>query len=184
MSAKKQLDGLLTLWFAPQTQSLWFHSSKEFDQFLQAKYESLYLQAKSRQLNEFFDNDHLALALVILLDQIPLNIYRNDGKRYATEKQALQIARKIISRGGDRDFSAMEKAFLYMPFMHSEELKVQQEGVQLFQSAKLKDNVRFARHHCEIIRRFGRFPHRNAHLGRVSTKEELEWLNSDEGWIG
>lgn len=151
---------------------------------MQAEYEPLYLQAKSGQLNEFFANDHLALALVILLDQIPLNIYRDDGKRYATEKQALQIAQNVISRGGDKGFSAMEKAFLYMPFMHSEELMVQQEGIQLFEAAKLEGNVRFARHHYEIIQRFGRFPHRNAHLGRASTKEELDWLNSDEGWNG
>lgn len=184
MRTKKQLEGLLTLWFAPETQPLWFHSTKEFDKYLQVEYEPLYLQAKSGQLNEFVANDYLALALVILLDQIPLNIYRDDGKRYATENQALQVAQKVISRGGDKEFSAMEKAFLYMPFMHSEELKVQQEGVQLFETAKLEGNIRFARHHCEIIQRFGRFPHRNAHLGRTSTKEEIEWLNSDEGWNG
>lgn len=184
MSAKKQLENLLTLWFAPETQSLWFRSTKAFDQYLQAEYESLYLQAKSGKLDEFLDNDHLALALVILLDQIPLNIYRDDGKRYATEKQALQIAQKVISRGGDKEFSAMEKAFLYMPFMHSEELSVQQAGIQLFEAAELEGNTRFARHHYEIIKQFGRFPHRNAHLGRESTKEEIEWLNSDEGWSG
>lgn len=182
LSSQEQLHDLLSLWFAPETSKLWFRSTSEFDDKLRERYEAIYLQAKDGELDDLAEDDELALALVILLDQIPLNIYRQDGRRYASGDKSLVIARKVIARGGDRNLSDQQKAFLYMPFMHSENLEDQQESIRLFELAGLKDNARFAHHHYEIVKRFGRFPHRNEHLGRISTEEEIAWLDSKEGY--
>jgi uncharacterized protein (DUF924 family) len=182
LSSREILQELLSLWFAPETSKLWFRSTQEFDDKLRERYETIYLQAKDGALDDLAEDDELALALVILLDQIPLNIYRHDGRRYATGDKALGIARQVIARGGDRHMGDQQKAFLYMPFMHSEHLDDQKESIRLFEQAGLKENAKFAHHHYDIVKRFGRFPHRNEHLGRPSTEEEISWLNSDEGY--
>lgn len=182
MANREKLENLLALWFSPQTRKLWFQSTAEFDNTLRRDFEAVYLQAKAGELDDLAQQNQLALALVILLDQVPLNIYRNDASRYTTEQQALEIARIVIDRGGDAGFSNDEKAFLYMPYMHSEKLEHQEEAIRLFEQAGLSDNAKFARHHYGIIERFGRFPHRNEHLGRTSTEEEMLWLNSEEGF--
>lgn len=149
---------------------------------LRDRFEAIYLLAKDGVLDDLAEEDELALALVILLDQIPLNIYRHNGRRYMTGDKALNIARQVISRGGDRHMSDQQKAFLYMPFMHSENLDDQKESIRLFEQAGLKENAKYAHHHYDIVKHFGRFPHRNEHLGRTSTEEEIAWLNSDEGY--
>jgi len=182
LNSRETLHELLSLWFAPETSKLWFRSTQEFDDKLRDRYEAIYLQAKEGELDELVEEDELALALVILLDQIPLNIYRHDGRRYGTGDKALGIARLVIDRGGDRHMGDKQKAFLYMPFMHSENLDDQKESIRLFEQAGLKENARFAHHHYEIVKRFGRFPHRNDQLGRANSEEETAWLNSKEGY--
>lgn len=182
LDSRQTLQELLSLWFAPETSKLWFRSTQSFDDMLRDRYEAIYLQAKAGALDNLTEVDDLALALVILLDQIPLNIYRHDGRRYATEDKALSIARKVIARGGDRHMNERQKTFLYLPFMHSENLDDQKESIRLFEHAGMTKNAKFSHHHYAIIKRFGRFPHRNEHLGRASTEEEIAWLNSDEGY--
>ena len=125
-----------------------------------------------------------ALALVILLDQMPLNMYRGQPESFATEAQSREVAGRAITRHFDQYLPDKGKAFLYMPFMHSENLADQDRSVELFTNAGLQDNLRFARHHRDIVRRFGRFPHRNAILGRNSTPEETAWLASGEAFLG
>lgn len=182
MEYERLLRDLLSLWFAPDTAQLWFCSTVEFDDILRDRFEAIYLDTKAGMLDDLATDNELALALVILLDQIPLNIYRQDGRRYATEQKALSIARQVIDRGGDQEMVGWQKAFLYMPFMHSENLDDQKESIRLLELADMKENVNYARHHHGIVERFGRFPHRNEHLGRTSTDEEIAWLNSDEGF--
>lgn len=155
MNTRELLQDLLSLWFAPETSKLWFRATHEFDDKLRERYEAIHLQAKAGELDELAVDDELALALVILLDQIPLNIYRHDGRRYASEAKALGIARQVIARGGDRHMTDRQKVFLYMPFMHSENLDDQEECIRLFEQAGLKENARFAHHHYEIVKRFG-----------------------------
>ena len=125
-----------------------------------------------------------ALALVIVLDQFPLNMYRGEARAFATEALARQVADRALARGYDQELAAVEKAFLYMPFMHSENLMDQDRCVSLYEAAGLEDNLRFARHHREIVRRFGRFPHRNRSLGRSSTAEEEAYLSSKQAFLG
>ena len=124
------------------------------------------------------------LALVILFDQFPLNMYRGEARSFATEARSREVARAAIDRGFDRDMPAEQKCFLYMPFMHSENLQDQELALQLFDQPGLEDNMRFARHHHGIVAQFGRFPHRNEALGRSSTEAENEYLNSKEAFTG
>lgn len=121
---------------------------------------------------------------MILLDQMPLNMYRGKAASFASEVQSVAVARRALGRDFDQWLPDKGKAFLYMPFMHSETLADQDRSVALYETAGLSDNVRFARHHREIVRRFGRFPHRNAILGRQSTPEEVTWLASVEAYLG
>jgi uncharacterized protein (DUF924 family) len=125
-----------------------------------------------------------ALALVIVLDQLPLNMFRHQPESFAMEAAARRVAARAIARGFDSQLTDAQKTFLYLPYMHSEDLSDQDESVALYEKAGLEDSLNFARHHRELIRRFGRFPHRNAILGRESTAEENAYLNSAEAFLG
>lgn len=175
---------LLDFWFSPRVEKLWFHSTPAFDGELRDRYAATYAAACRAELNEWAANAHGALALVILYDQIPLNIFRGQPQSFASEARARDVAATAIARGFDHALSAAQKVFLYMPYMHSEDLNDQDKAVELFTSAGLNNNLRFAKHHREIVRRFGRFPHRNAILGRESTAEEIAWLASKEAFKG
>lgn len=125
-----------------------------------------------------------ALALVIALDQFPLNLFRGQAESFATEAAARAVADRAIARGFDQAMSPVQRQFLYLPFMHSETLDDQERSVRLYQQPGLEDSLRFARHHRDLIARFDRFPHRNAILGRTSTAEESTYLASPEAFHG
>lgn len=175
---------VLDFWFAPRAQRLWFRSTPEFDQEIRKRFEETWKAARRGELKHWEKCVEGTLALVIVLDQFPLNMYRYQADSFATESQALAVAARAIDLGWDRELDAAEKAFLYLPFMHSENLVDQDRSVTLYEAAGLTDNLRFARHHREIVRRFGRFPHRNKALGRESTEEEMQWLHSKEAFHG
>lgn len=139
---------------------------------------------RNGELDSWENDIHGALALIIVLDQFPLNMYRGQGISFSTESKARDIAYRAINRGWDSYLDKAEKTFLYMPLMHSENLADQDRAVALYESAEMTDNLRFATHHREIIRRFGRFPHRNSALGRKSSAEEREWLQSKQAFQG
>lgn len=184
MTIPAHSDELISFWFSEPISKRWFNSTPDFDNELRERYAELYAQAAQGQLDAWQASAHGALALVILLDQIPLNIFRGLAQSFATEAQARDVADCAIGRGFDQQLGDTQKAFLYMPFMHSEDLADQERSVALYSAAGLDSNLRFARHHRELIRRFGRFPHRNAILGRVSTAEEIAYLNSKEAFHG
>ena len=177
-------SGIVEFWFSDAVRPLWFNSTLEFDKQLRDRFEPVWQQAVQGKLDSWAENAEGALALVILLDQIPLNIYRGDPRSFSTEAKARDIAARVIEKSWDRELTDEQKAFLYMPFMHSESLLDQDRSVKLFEAAGLKDNLKFANHHRELIRRFGRFPHRNAILGRESTQAEDVYLASDEAFLG
>jgi uncharacterized protein (DUF924 family) len=135
-------------------------------------------------LSHWSDTAEGALALTIVLDQLPLNMYRDRPESFSTEAAARTVAGDAVARGLDRDLGADQRAFLYMPFMHSEDLADQERSVELFSQPGLEHNRKWARHHRDIIARFGRFPHRNAILGRANTPEEQDWLDSDDAYRG
>jgi len=177
-------DTLLDFWFDPEHQPRWFRATPDFDQAVRDGFETAWQAARSGQLDGWAQTPDGALALVILLDQMPLNMFRGQPESFATEALARQVARRAIEGQFDRALSGPGRAFLYMPFMHSEDLADQERSLALHEAAGLADNLRFARHHHAIVQRFGRFPHRNAILGRTSTPEEQAWLASAEAFHG
>lgn len=177
-------QALVDFWFSPEVAKRWFNSTPAFDDELRERYRESHLAASRGALDEWQETALGALALVILFDQIPLNIYRGKAQSFATEARARAVAQQAIARGFDAQLTDAQKAFMYLPFMHSENLEDQDTSIQLFTRAGLDNNLRFAKHHREIVHRFGRFPHRNAILGRQSTDEEIAWLAGKDAFKG
>ncbi len=177
-------DELLAFWFSPDSQQRWFNSTEQFDRELKERYQTLYELAVEGGLSHWQQSALGSLGLVILFDQIPLNIFRGQKQSFATEAKSRQVAEQAIANHWDEELTDKQKMFLYMPYMHSENIYDQDRSVELFEQAGLSNNLRFAIHHRDIIRRFGRFPHRNAVLGRTSTQQEIDYLDSDEAFHG
>jgi uncharacterized protein (DUF924 family) len=177
-------DEIIDFWFADATRKLWFDSTPEFDDELRTRFRDTWERARRGELDHWTETAEGCVALVIVLDQFPLNMFRGGADSYSTEAQARDVARIAIERGFDEDLETERKAFLYLPFMHSENLEDQQRALELFDQPGLESNLRFARHHHDIVKRFGRFPHRNAALGRVSSDAETEYLNSKQAFKG
>lgn len=173
---------LLDFWFAPGIQKHWFRSTPALDREIGERFCETWRAGRDGKLNDWEQTADGALALTIVLDQLPLNMFRGHPDSFSTEALARAVADRAIARGFDQDMPAERLQFLYMPFMHSESLADQVRSVALFRAAGLSENLRFARHHHDIVARFGRFPHRNAILGRPSTPQEEAWLASPEGF--
>ncbi len=175
---------ILDFWFSDEVRKLWFKSNPEFDALLRERFEALWTRASSGELDDWLQSAAGCLALVLVLDQFPLNMFRGQAQSFVSEAQSREVARLAIDKGFDQDIEPGSRAFLYMPFMHSEMLADQQLALQLFAQPGLEDNLRFARHHHDIVEKFGRFPHRNEALGRESSESEIEYLNSKEAFTG
>ncbi len=175
---------IIDFWFADNIRKLWFKSTPEFDRMLCERFEDTLKQAGRGELEHWMENAAGCLALVIILDQFPLNMYRGSAQCFATETQSREVAMVAIENGFDKALPAEQQAFLYMPFMHSEDLADQELALKLFDQPGMESNLRFARHHHAIVETYGRFPHRNAVLGRVSTAVEIEYLNSRQAFTG
>jgi len=179
-----QAREILDFWFADGMAKRWFRATPALDAEIRDRYERTWREAADGALDDWARTPDGALALVILLDQLPLNMFRNRPESFSTEAKATAISKAAVASGFDRQLPRDRVAFLYMPLMHSEDAQDQDRSVRLFEAAGLEDNLRFARHHRDLIRRFGRFPHRNAILGRPSTAEELAYLASREAFTG
>lgn len=173
---------LLDFWFSEAMRPHWFASTPELDRTIRERFEPLWRCAHRGELGHWLDSPEGALALVIVCDQLPLNMYRGRPEAYATAALARAAAGQAIAAGHDRAIPADRLAFLYLPFMHSEDMADQDRSVALFGAAGLP--TYWAEHHRGIVRRFGRFPHRNAILGRTSRPEELAYLASPEAFKG
>lgn len=178
------IQDIIDFWFAEDSRKRWFNSTPEFDQRLRELYLETWEQARRGQLDHWMQSADGCLALVIVLDQLPLNMFRNTAQCYATEAQSREVARHALERKFDQRLAADRKAFLYMPFMHSEDLEDQELALELFDQPGLESSLRFARHHHAIVAKYGRFPHRNEALGRASSDAEIEYLNSKEAFTG
>lgn len=184
MSHIVNADELIEFWFSEPVAKRWFNSTPEFDQELRDRFMPTYDAACQGRLDDWQQSAQGALALVIVFDQLPLNMFRGEAKSFATESNSRVVAQQAIEKAFDQSLTDKQKAFLYMPFMHSENLKDQDWSVELYEKAQLADNLRFARHHREIVKRFGRFPHRNRILGRENTEEEVAYLASKQAFLG
>ena len=175
---------ILDFWFSQPMASHWFSSSAEIDADIRKRFAGTWRSAGSGELDHWKESAEGALALCILLDQFPINMFRGQPESFATEAYAVAVTLEAVARGYDQQLAEDQLAFLYMPLMHSEIEEYQDRSVELFEAAGLEANLRFARHHRDLIKCFGRFPHRNAILGRASTQEELDYLDSDEAFTG
>ncbi|MBD3671475.1 MAG: DUF924 domain-containing protein [Gammaproteobacteria bacterium] len=173
---------ILDFWFSERCRKCWFESTQEMDQEIRERFESVWRQARDGELDEWRQSAEGCLALAIILDQFPLNMYRNQPQSFSTEAMARDCAREAIENGFQEQLDESQQLFLFLPFMHSENLADQDTSVELFKQAGME--TKWAQHHREIVKRFGRFPHRNAILGRQSTDEELEYMSSDEAFKG
>jgi uncharacterized protein (DUF924 family) len=156
----------------------WYTKNEAFDAEVRQRFLGLWQQAAAGELASWETTDDGALALVIVLDQFPRNMFRGDARTFSTDARALDVASRAIARGADKRIDPDLVEFLYMPFMHSERLADQERCIALFQNGGRPDNVKFAEIHADIIRRFGRFPHRNEILGRATTAEERAFLDA------
>ncbi len=166
-------------WFNETDPKLWFGKNSDFDALIRERFHSVYEAAARGECDEWQDQGLGCVALCIVLDQFPRNMFRDDARAFATDAKALAVARTAIDTGLDRA-SALEdkhRHFLYTPFMHSEALEDQRLCLTLVSERMNNPDVAgYAERHLGIIERFGRFPHRNAILGRVDTDEEAEFL--------
>jgi uncharacterized protein (DUF924 family) len=173
---------VVSFWLA-QNDKVWFSADPAFDAEVVSRFAELVERAESGSLDHWAESPEGAVALVILLDQMTRNIYRDSPGMFAADDKALALAKRVIARGFDMDLDKDKRRWLYMPFMHSEDLEDQERGVELFAQSELASSLPFAEEHADIIRRFGRFPHRNAILGRHTTPEEAAFL-ADGGFSG
>ena len=181
-------NDVISFWFgAPASaerglpRKAWFEKSVEFDAGIRDRFSAVFEAAEAGRLDAWQDTPLAALALLIVLDQFPRNMFRGTARAFATDSRALAVARGIVARGYDAAYLTVERAFAYLPFEHAEDLAMQRESLALFArlppgpaSASYRD---YARRHHDVIARFGRFPHRNEILGRASTAEEREFLS-------
>ena len=178
---------VLDFWFGKpedddygKSKKAWFVKNSEFDRQVRSLFLSVYQQAAANQLDEWQSSPDSCLALIIVLDQFPRNMFRNQSQAFATDELALAIAKYAVSHQYDRQLLPVQRWFVYLPFEHSENLADQLTCVNLFLSIKddpeTATTLDYVYRHLEIIKEFGRFPHRNAILGRQSTQEELKFL--------
>ena len=175
---------IISYWYSDAMNEHWFSSTPELDIEIKIKYEHVWESASVGKLDDWKNTPEGCLALIIILDQFPLNMFRGEARSFKTERKAIEVASLAINNEFNEQLNNDELIFLYMPFMHSENLEEQDIAVRLYSESNLSDNLRFAQHHREIVKRFGRFPHRNNILGRKSTKDEKVYLRSKDSFKG
>jgi len=172
---------VLHYWFEELQPEAWFRKDERVDAQIRERFGTLYeqlAQIRPQQLTTPLES----IAAVIVLDQFPRNIFRGSPRAFATDALALSISQHAIAAGWDQQLTQQQRLFLYMPFQHSEDRAVQARSIELFAQLGLADNLDYAHRHKNIVDRFGRFPHRNAVLGRESTSEELQFVATHRGF--
>lgn len=182
-----RVDKILNFWFGREDEAdygkyrtFWFTKNPEFDRKIITTFKADYEQAVAGKLNHSMESPYSCLALILLLDQFPRNMFRGTPQAFATDSQACSVAQHAITKGFDRQLLVVQRLFVYLPFQHSEDLDRQRQSVNLFrqigEDTEIADAMSYAIKHLEIIKCFGRFPHRNEILGRATTLEEAEFL--------
>jgi uncharacterized protein (DUF924 family) len=180
-SSEEWVEEVLRFWFGELEPRQWFTRDDALDALIRTRFLPLYERIREFSA-EAPRSARTALATVIVLDQFPRNMFRGTPQAFATDALALRVSERSIAAGLDRELDGVQRTFLYMPFQHAEDPEVQARSVSLFASTGQAMSLDYARQHKEIIDRFGRFPHRNAILGRASTPEELEFMKTHAGF--
>jgi uncharacterized protein (DUF924 family) len=179
--AEGWVDEVLRFWFEETKPEQWFEKEKAFDAEVSRRFLGLHETLTAEPVATLLADAHTVLAAVIVFDQMPRNMFRGDARAFATDARALELADAAIARGFDRGMSKLERLFLYLPFEHAEDGAAQARSVALTAGLGDADLTRWAEAHKVVIDRFGRFPHRNAVLGRTSTPEEVDFLKDPSG---
>jgi uncharacterized protein (DUF924 family) len=170
------VDDVLSFWFGELDREAWFRRSEAIDALIRARFGKVHDKIAALPIDAALASPRRALATVVVLDQFSRNLFRGTPRAFDSDPKAREIARSAIARSFDHGLDVHGRSFLYMPFEHSEDLADQELAVSLLGSLGDEEYTRFAIAHRDIIARFGRFPHRNAVLGRASTPEEAEFL--------
>lgn len=169
-------DEVLDFWFRELAPAQWFRKDPALDAAITQRFGPLLAAAGQGELWPWRRSAEGRLAEVVVLDQFARNIHRDSPRAFATDPVALVLAQEAVAQGLDRALPPVQRAFLYMPYMHSESLAIHDEALRLFDQPGLEENLRHERRHRDILVRFGRYPHRNAILARESTPEERAFL--------
>ena len=183
------IDDVLEFWFGPKDgpdfedmRATWFRSTQAFDAEFEERFADARRRAGAGELEAWMASAAGCLALIVLFDQYPRNVFRGTARAYATDAKARAVARHVLDKGIGRGLNRVQRLFLYIPFQHSQDRDDQARSVALFDSLDMEMAARSAKEHFETIARFGRFPHRNAALGRASTPEEQAYLKTAKSW--
>jgi len=169
-------DDVLAFWFDPATEPDWWRRSYAFDARIAERFGALHAAATRCELWRWRTRAEGRLAEIIVLDQFSRNLHRDSPLAFACDPLALALAQEAVAAGADQQVAPERRAFVYLPYMHSESRVIHAMALALFQDPAVKENLDFERRHKAIIDRFGRYPHRNQILGRPSTAEELAFL--------
>ncbi len=173
-------DEILYFWFDESDPKQWWQKNIEFDEIVKARFLEIHRAAVQGELSDWRQQSRGRLAEILVLDQFSRNIYRHSALSFAQDGMALVLAQECIAQNLAQDLNQSERAFLYMPFMHSESMVIHERAVELFSEPGLEENLDFELKHKRIIDRFGRYPHRNQILGRQSRAEELFFLRQPD----
>ena len=173
----ERIDEVIKFWFEETTPQQHWIKDDAFDAIIRDRFSRLHKTASEGKLEQWRETPLGALAEIIVLDQFSRNLYRGHPDSFASDHLGIRLAKEAIEKGFDKRLDVRKREFLYMPFMHSENKHDHEKAVVLFSEAGLEKNLDFEYKHKVIIDRFGRYPHRNAILGRQSTAEEIEFLS-------
>lgn len=198
----KSIEEVLDFWFAeldaqgsasPEVTERWRMKDPDFDREIRARFEALYDDIVAGKKEDWLKTPDGLIAYVVVIDQLSRNMFRGTAKMYASDAQALRVARQAIAQGRDKQAIFAHRNFLYMPLMHSEAIEDQNACVALYtawhdevegaQKAEVKKRIGYAVRHRDVVARFGRYPHRNGILGRPCTPEEREFLKLPGAWF-
>lgn len=167
---------IIKFWFGEIEPESWWKKDARLDQLVRDRFMGIYQQAASCELFEWRQDALGWLAEIIVLDQFPRNMFRDTPQAFKTDRLAVILTQEAVSNQVDQELTSPQKSFLYMPLMHSESPLIHETALELYSQPGLEFNLDFAKKHKAIIDRFGRYPHRNAVLGRESTDEEVAFL--------
>ena len=168
---------IISFWFDEIEPVMWWKKDDDFDALLIERFSQTHARASRCELYEWRASPEGRLAEIIVLDQFSRNMFRDSPLAFAYDAMALALSQEAVSRGADQALTPVRRSFLYMPYMHSESLRIHEVAVELFRKNGIRSNLDFELRHKAIIEKFGRYPHRNKILGRPSSAEELEFLN-------
>jgi len=181
-AAENWWERVLHFWFSEVGEQGWFVRNPALDAEIGTRFAALHQHLSIGAIDHLDATPRVYLAAVIVLDQFSRNMFRDTARAFAADPLALSIAQRALQAGFDQQLDSRQRLFMYLPYEHSEDLAMQLRSLQLFKDLADASLIGYAQQHHDIIARFGRFPHRNAILGRASTAEELEFLKQHPGF--